>query len=116
MIRVSFDVRKGHLNDAEYSVAARHIKEAIMCKTEDNLPAYLEIKSNHIMSFPAWILDERYVVHPDFNEDCKQLLRGPISDLVHELRWNPNITTRLPSAVKGSEQSFNNKRLKKFNQ
>jgi hypothetical protein len=50
-----------------------------------------------------------YIVHPDERERMGRVLNGtdnPLYDLVHELRYNPNISSRLGAEREEAQQDF----------
>lgn len=56
------------------------------------------------------------VVHPDEHERMERILNGtdnPLYDLVHELRYNPNMPTHLGVERKEAQEDFEQKKKQK---
>jgi hypothetical protein len=55
------------------------------------------------------------IVHPEESERMERILNGtdnPLYDFVHELRYNPNISSKLGSEREEAQQDFNQKRAR----
>jgi len=55
------------------------------------------------------------IVHPEESERMERILAGtdnPLYDLVHELRYNPNISSKLGAEREDAQQDFNQKRAR----